>query len=441
MDVHACLSDSRRYERQIERLHRLHLFRRTLDMLQQDGVSLERIVSSRRRVAKLLARTVARGEYRSEPATLREIVADGKVRTVFAYRLTDAIVHGVVADVLEEQLAPGLSCSLYSYRPGISWWNAVSSFASYVREHRRARSDVGTRGLYVLRRDVESYTDLIPVAPDSTVWSLVRELLASPDSPPIEPDDWRLIESVVRPEILIDGGLAMRAYGVPMGQPITNVIGNLYLTGLDQELDSVPCSFYGRYSDDLVFAHPDAEVARRADRLIDTCLDELGLRLNQEKCRTFYLTAAGRASADWPEARGTNSVPVLGMNVSADATVSLSRNKLRRLFRDTNARAVRTAASLRVGGWDERGRVVCAALNRAMDPHMHPFREASAVLLRRAVTDRRQLRQIDLMLARTVVHAVTGHGGPRALRAVPYRTVRSDWGLRSVFHDRNRHGK
>jgi hypothetical protein len=440
MDVHTCLSDSRRYERQIERLHRLHLFRRTLGMLEQDGVSLERIVSSRRRVAKLLARTVARGDYRSEPATQHQIVTDGKVRTVFAYQLTDAIVHGVVADVLEERMSPGLSRSLYSYRPGLSWWNAVSSFAFYVREHRKARSEVGTRGLYMLRRDVKSYFDLIPVTPDARVWSLVGGLLAPPGSPPIEPDDWRLIESVVRPEILNDGGLAMRAYGVPMGQPISNVIGNLYLTALDWELASVPGSFYARYSDDLVFAHPDADVAQRADRLIDSRLDELGLRLNQEKCRTFYLTAAGRASVAWPEARGTNSVPVFGMSVSADATVSLSRNKLRRLLRDTNARAVRTA-SLRVGSVDERGRVVCAALNRALDPHTHPFREPSAALLRRAVTDRRQLRQIDLMLARIVVHAVTGHGGARALGAVPYRTVRTDWGLRSVVHDRNRHGK
>jgi hypothetical protein len=442
IDVHASLSDWRRYERQIERLHRLHLFKHTLDLLEQDGVSLERIVSSRRRVAKLLARTVARGAYRSEPATLHTIMTDGKIRTVFRYRLTDTIVHGVVAELLDERMTQGISRCLYSYRPGLSWWSAVSSFAAYTREHRKTRTNAVDRGLYVLRRDIDSYTDLIPVGPDSTVWALVRQLLLAPhDSPQIQLEDWRLVESVIRPEVVVDGGLAMRAYGVPTGQPIAAVIYNLYLDRLDHQLDCIPGGFYARYSDDLLFAHPEPQVARQADRLIAAYLDKLGLRLKQEKCRTLYLTAAGRASADWPGARGTNSVPVLGMNVSADATVSLSRNKLRRLLRDTQARAARTVASLPLSEWDERGRVVCAALNRALDPRQHPFQESSAVLLRRAVTDRHQLRHIDLLLARSVVHAVTGHRGARAFRAVPYRTVRNDWGLRSLLHERNRYGK
>jgi hypothetical protein len=121
--------------------------------------------------------------------------------------------------------------------------------------------------------------------------------------------------------------------------------------------------------------------------------------------------------------------------------VSLSSNKLRRLLRDTEARAIRTAASLPKDDRDERGRVVCAALNRALDPRPHPFQQASASVLRRAVTDRRQLRELDLLLARTAVGAVTGYAGARAFRSVSYRTVRTDWGLRSLLHERNRHGK
>lgn len=441
MDVHACLSDWRRYERQIERLHRLHLFTPALDVLQQDGVSLERIVSSRRKVAKLLARTVAGGGYRFEPATLREIITDHKVRTFFAYRITDLVVNGVVADLLDELMTPELSERLYSYRPGRSWWTGVSSFAAYVREHRKTRSDVLNRGVHVVRRDVEAYADLIPMGPGSAVWTMVRDLLEPPGSPRLGAADWRLIESVIRPEILIDGGLAVRACGVPLGQPIGCSILNLYLSRLDRQLDRVPGGFYARYCDDLIFAHPQANVARAADRLIQESLAELRLRVNARKSRTFYLTASGRASVDWPAARGTSCVPALGLNVSADGTVSLSSNKLRRLLRDTEARAVRTAASLPKGDRDERGRVVCAVLNRALDPRPHPFQQPSATLLRRAVTDRRQLRQLDLLLARTAVGAVTGYAGARAFRSVPYRTVRMSWGLRSLLHERNRHGK
>jgi hypothetical protein len=37
-----------------------------------------------------------------------------------------------------------------------------------------------------------------------------------------------------------------------------------------------------------------------------------------------------------------------------------------------------------------------------------------------------------------VVKAVTGDGGVRAFRRVPYRTVREEWGLTSLEHARNR---
>jgi hypothetical protein len=435
------LSDPRRYERQIERLHRRYLLTYRLVELKQDEVSLASIVQRRRKVARLLARSVGAAEYRSEPATLREIQAGGKVRAVFAYRLTDAIVHGVVADLIEEQMAPRLSSSLFSYRRGMSWWSGVTALAAFVRAHRKAHPDPRTRGLYVLRRDVDSYTDSIPVHPSSPVWSALRELLSPSGEPRISEADWRLVETVVRPEVWIDDGLAMRARGVPTGQPISCVLFNLYLDRLDRALDSVPGGFYARYSDDLVFVHPDAGVARRADRVIDTILAELGLRVKPEKRQTFYLTGAGRRPQEWPEARGTTSVPVLGMEVHADATVGLSRKKLRRLLRDVEGRTLRAVAALPAADGEERGRLACAIVNRALDPNPHSFQEASAVLLRRAVTDRRQLRQLDHVLARTVLKAANGNGGVRAFRTTPYATVREDWGLISTLHARNRYGK
>ena len=61
-DLHACLSDPRRYEREIDRLHRKHLFTKTMYELQQENVSLARVIQRRSQVAKVLARAVSRGE-------------------------------------------------------------------------------------------------------------------------------------------------------------------------------------------------------------------------------------------------------------------------------------------------------------------------------------------------------------------------------------------
>lgn len=434
MDVRACLADPRRYERQIDRLHERYLFTRHLYELQQDDVSLASVVVDRRRVAKLLARTVAAGEYELAPGRIREVRAEGKRRKVFAYPLLDLIVHGVVAGVVEEAAEPALSPSLYSYRKGISWWTPISDFAAFVRAHRRARSDPRERGLYVLRRDVDAYTDSIPVGPASPVWRMLAGLL---DQPPLAEADRRLIEGVVRPEVRVpSGGLVTPLRGVPTGQPISCVLFNLYLSELDHELVGVPGGFYARYSDDILFAHPDPGVAREAAAAIDAAVARLDVRLSDTKRRDLYLTGAGRSSAAWPEARGTTRVPFLGTLVAADGAVGLSRKKLRRLLRDLEARA-RRAASGSPADRDRAGRLACAVVNRALDPRPRPFQQPSATLLRQAVTDRRQLKELDYLLARVVLRAVTGSTSVRAFRTIPYRTIREEWGLVSTLHARN----
>jgi hypothetical protein len=88
-------------------------------------------------MARVLARTVARGTYEFEPGRMRQIRVHGKERIVFAFRLTDLIVHGVVADIVQEAMTPHLSPRLYSYRKGVSWWAGIADFSSYARAHRR----------------------------------------------------------------------------------------------------------------------------------------------------------------------------------------------------------------------------------------------------------------------------------------------------------------
>jgi Reverse transcriptase (RNA-dependent DNA polymerase) len=441
LDLHACLRDTRRYEREIDRLHSKHLFTRTLYEIQQENVPLARLIQQRGKVAKLLSRSVARGEYRLEPGQVREIEVDGKVRVVVAYGLTDTIVTGVVSTVIEEAVTPLLSDRLYSYRPGVSWLTPSADLAAYIRAHRRERPDPRSRGLYVLRRDVDSYTDSIPVAPDSRVWQMVRDALGSAGAESIAEDDWRLVEHTIRPELYeLGGGRAIRIRGVPTGQPISCILFNLYLNELDHVLAGIQGGLYARYSDDILFAHPDAETAREAATTIDAHIGALRLRTKDEKAANLYLTAAGRLSSEWADTKGTSSIPFVGTAVSATGTVALNRKKLRRVLRELEQRATRAAEAVRGSDRATAGRTVCAVVNKALVTAPSPFQQASTSMLRRAVTDRSQLSQVDYWLARMVVKAVTGDGGVRAFRRVPYRTVREQWGLVSLEHARNDRG-
>ena len=437
-DLRACLGDPRRYEWELEQLHRKHLFTATVYELRQDDVTLARMIQRRSQVAKLLARAVAGGEYQFEPGQVREIEVDGKVRAVVAYRLTDLIVTSVVSTLIEQAMTPMLSDRLYSYRPGVSWLTPSANLAAYIRAHRRARPDPRSRGLYVLRRDIDSYTDSIPVAPDSPVWQLVRDALAAAGTPSTTEEDWRCVVQTIRPELReLGGGYAHRIRGVPTGQPISCILFNLYLNALDHELAAVADGFYARYSDDILFAHPDAETAKEAAATIEAHAGALRLRTKDEKAADLYLTPAGRPSPEWPETRGTSAIPFVGTAVSATGTVALNRKKLRRVLRELERRAFRSAAAVRGADQATTGRAVCSVLNQALAPAPSAFQQASTSLLRGAVTDRSQLAQVDYWLARTVVRAVTGDGGVRAFRRVPYRRVREEWGLVSLEHARN----
>lgn len=429
-----------RITREIDRLHAHYLFTSDLYDLEQGGVSLASVIMHKREFARVLAKILNRGDYEYEPALVRHVLIEDKERTVFSLGLTDLIVHGVITELLQDAVAATLSPCLYSYRKGRSWWSAISDFVEYVRAHRRERPDPRQRGLHVIRRDVKSYTDSVPVGDRSPIWPMLRAPLSA--SFLLNEHDWRLVVNTVRPvSYETVGRFFMLSRGVPTGLPVACLLFNLYLRPLDEELQGIPGGFYARYSDDILFAHPSAEVARAAATTIDRVLCDLGLSDSENKRRDLYLTAAGRRSPEWPDTRPVMEVPLLGCRISATGTVSLGRKKIRRLLRDVEHRARRTAASCAGKDIDAAGRIVSVVANRALMRRSDPFRVHTTDLLRRVVTDRRQLKQIDYWIARIVLRVVTAEQGARAFRTVPYGRMRRAWKLRSLLHARNRWGR
>jgi hypothetical protein len=238
--------------------------------------------------------------------------------------------------------------------------------------------------------------------------------------------------------LLPGGGIACRVRGLPMGQPIAAIIANLYLSEMDRALETIPRGFYARYGDDFLFAHADPDVAGDAEAVIDRVLDSLWLTVNAKKRRTLYLTCAGRESAAWQQAKGASSVPFLGARITADGTIGLDEKKVRSLLREIDRRASATARTLGRADRDQAGRAVCSVVGRALDPRSALTQQRSAIALRRVVTDRRQLQQLDYWIARIVVKAVSGRRDARAFREIPYRKLRGDWGLVSLVAARNR---
>jgi len=436
VDLHARLSDPSLYNRQIAKLHAKYALTSELYTQEQSGVTLATMVIRSKELSRTVARTVEQGRYRFSPARIDTIEVDGKSREVFRYELIDRIVHGAISDLIEEATRPLLSPRLFSYRPGVSWLKPSFEFARWVRAANRAHSDPRKRGLFVLRRDIHSYTDTIPVDGISGVWTTVRNALTNGDGE-LRASDWSLVENVIRPEVASDeDALYTLIRGVPTGQVISCVLFNVYLAELDHAMAAIPGSFYARYSDDILFAHPDPEVAAEAAQLLDAHVLAARLALNPDKSRDLYLNVPGRSAGEaWP---GTSNVGFVGAKISARGTISLGRQKQRRLLREVRTRAIRTARGLAGRDRNAVGRTVCSVINRILEGGGGPLEQRSAALVRRAVTDRDELAQLDYWLARIVAHAVTGDPSVRSFRQVSYATIRNDWKLTSLLHSRNR---
>ncbi len=396
------------------------------------GVPLARMLLEKRTVAAKLARCVATGDYTPAPAQTKRIRFD-KERSIISLAATDFLLHGVVAELMAEALEPILSQRLYSYRKGRSTWQVAGDLARYVRAHRRTYSDPRQRGIYVMRADITSYGDSIPVDNRSLLWEQLRKVLHVDETNFY----WDLLQAVVRPVIHNPGYAPLvRTKGIPVGSPIANMLTNLYLDPLDHKLAEDSEGFYARYGDDILFAHPDPRVVREVIGNAEQIVRERGLRFNPEKRQILFFNGAGRTTLDWPSAKPTTCVEYVGCSIDFHGAVGLSRRKFRAVLTDLRARLRRSARLIHHDVVEKRGQLLCQIANNAFDLRstMHtPY----ADLLLGVVTDRKQLKQLDYWLARTIVQLVSGVDEVRGFRTISYQRLRRNWGLVSLVHQRN----
>ncbi|MCP4382883.1 MAG: hypothetical protein GY798_15935, partial [Hyphomicrobiales bacterium] len=351
-------------------------------------------------------------------------------RTVYRFEFCDQVIQTVMADWLRERASAELSPALYSYRPGMACHQAVHAAAHYLVQHRRSRSDPHRRGVYVLRRDVKSYFDAVPVADDGRVWMILKRLLGT-DGDPIEME---LVQRAVRPFIRIDDHSAQLTRGLPTGSPVANEIANVYLSEMDWKLARVAGGFYARYGDDVLAMHAERTTAMDMATTLHHELEGSGLCWNEEKGLDLFLTAAGRPDPTAGLFLPAGEFEFLGHRIDGRGTVSLPARKTRALLGSLRRRAMRAAGG--ENNATERLRRITTALNVALDPR-EPAAHPVAKAIRNAVTDRGYLKWLDREIALIAGGAAFGCHGVRALRRVSPRELHQTYGLRSVTAMRN----
>lgn len=440
------ISDPDRIEVQLHRLAARARGARVARLV-QDGVRLRRLVEEPRRTSRLLGRALADGSFAPSAVTLRAARIGSKERLLAVLAPLDLVAHAVIADELARRMEPHLSPQLFSYRRGRSSWTALRAVARGVSRHRRAHADPRARGLFVLRADVQDYTDSWPIHDGAPLWPELQALTGLDDAGA----HWFMLRRLLVPEIVAAGApvgessppppVGVERRGVLFGAPTTNVLANLYLAPLDAEMSAVPGLLYARFGDDVFCGHPDLGVLRAAQASLEAILLARGLRLNQRKVRVLFWNGAGRRSPSAPQIEGAREVAFLGGAVSFSGGIALAPRRWSALVGDLRARVRRTAAVLRASssppppGDSELAQALVDVVNQSLSID-EPLATDYAPLLAGLVSDRRQLAELDRLLALWIAEAVSQRPGVRAFRDSPWRRLRA-LGLPSLVKARN----
>jgi len=437
VDIEARLADPKTYEATILRIFTKRSERGSGFSEAGGGVTYFSAAAERRTLSKVIARSVASGEYRPQPVDLWFLETNGKRRAAHMPTFVDHIVGSALFQLLTHNARCHGLPGVYSYLPGLTNVSAMQTFARFVRSHRKR---LGVKGppLYVLQSDFQRYGDDLPVGPNAALWRILRKVatLGSANGE-ISSDAWDLITALVRPVVRDhDGTEFTRLNGVAMGTPLVPLLGNLAVVPMDEAITSIDGIFYARYNDDFIVAHSDLAALQEADSRIDSLLEELGVKRKLTKELRTALSATGQPSAEDPAYRGRDRIDCLGLTVGHAGTVSLGPHRLSRFVARIARRIDAAGPSLTSLPVTERAGHLVAITNVMLDA-TNPFAVAGLSALLESTTDRGVLKDLDFRIARKIVQVATGLSGVRGFRELPPSVLRRDLGLVSLVHLRN----
>ncbi len=195
-----------------------------------DGIEREEFKDHLKRHWPAIKAKLRVGEYIPSPVRRVDISKpQGGIRTLGIPTLTDRMIQQALHQVLSPIFEVDFSESSYGFRPGRNAHQAVKAARQYVAGGRRV----------VVDRDLEKFFDRVN-------HDLMMEKLSQ------KIDDGRVLQLIRRyleAGMMANGIVSPRTQGTPQGGPLSPLLSNILLTGLDRELERRGHAFC-RYADD-----------------------------------------------------------------------------------------------------------------------------------------------------------------------------------------------
>ena len=206
---------------------------------------------------RLLRRPITPG-----PAMIRSRTVKGKQRDTVLLDSPDRLLHEAVRPLLDRAIEPLLAGSAHGYRRGRGVRTAATAVATLLAGGAR----------YVLRTDVAAFFP-------SVDWGVLDALLSEVLSPELAELCGALVRAPIRGEAPYS-----RSRGLLLGLPLSPLLANLYLAGVDSAVEAAGVG-YVRYADDLLLAAKKPAVLASGRAALQSGLAARRLRLSAAKTR------------------------------------------------------------------------------------------------------------------------------------------------------------
>jgi hypothetical protein len=348
---------------------------------------------------------------------------NGKHRTLYIPPWEERIVDLLLYRILTRRLHSCFSPNSYAYRErGYGLDLCQTRIARILR--------LAKAPLYILKRDIADYFA-----------SIDHDLLLNQIASVVDGNDYlyRLLEQRVRFSYEEAGALRTASLGVPFGTAIACLLANVYLAGLDREIERLRQVRYFRYADDLLLICESGQVAREAAKRLELTLAEL--RLKTKASHQASVLLSNERVRDGESASATDGgftlateFRHLGLLFRAGGNVSLSRDKLRKiqnLFRFAFRRKRRRWS--RVTEPETRAQLLIRIADETIERGVRNVAIIDYYL--KHAGDEAQLRMLDRWLAEEVLSLTFGGHQKGHFRRISFERLRA-MGLPSLVHRR-----
>ncbi|HET8887623.1 MAG TPA: reverse transcriptase domain-containing protein [Candidatus Angelobacter sp.] len=383
-----------------------------------DGKTLYDFAAHGLRGLESLHRSLERQEFRFRPAVALHYNFNSKQRTLYVSPWEERIVDLMLYRAVNRRLHNWFSPNSYAYRDfGFSLDHCQSRISSAIRS--------ASGAIYLIKRDISDYFA-----------SVNHRILIGQLAQLIDPADYlvQLLTQRIRFRYQQDDQIHTAGVGIPFGSAIACLFANIYLTGMDRRIETVPDISYFRYADDILLLAPSRELALTAREALETSLTELKLGMKASHSIDLALSAAPRPQSQSNDPSFAPAVEFrhLGLLFRADGTVALSRDKLRKvqnLFRFAFRRGRRRWK--KIADPQQKAAALIALAAEAIDKGLRNVAILDYYL--KHVDDHEQLRLLDRWLAEEVLASVFGGHKKGHFRRISFGRLRQ-MGLPSLVH-------